>query len=476
MTHNDRAAKLWLAFCVSLSIALIVLFPDSIQQDGGYHFLFARWAWTHPDLFVGVWARPLFTTLFAVPALGGYAAAKLFAAVIAASAAWQTFRHAKELGLERAPLAIPLLYLQPSFFVISADTMTEPIFALVLVIALRLDHARRQPLALIVISLLILARPEGGFVALLWAYWFLRDPFPSGNRFQRLASIGLLSVGVVIWWVAAFAITGDALFIAHNWPSNWPVTGTIYGTGSWWNYIFRLPEIAGPILIPCLVAGIIISRGESNLRKCAGLFFLFFVLHTVLRKFGLLGSAGYPRYFVAIAPPIALLTLVGWNYFASRQYLSTSPRLRSASSGLILAVSLVLNFAYFDGAEWIRDTRAVQSMHHWFEANRVPVGRLVWSQAYMCIAFDADPWENYSFSGDRLADREAISRLPSGTLVFWEDRFGPKWHGFTAQDFVAAGYELIHEEDFVLRGYILPRSFFGLGGPRSQRMYFLYKR
>jgi hypothetical protein len=476
VSNIDRRAKLWLASCALLTGALVLLFPDSVQQDGGYHFLFARWAWAHPDLFVGVWARPLFTTLFAIPALGGYTIAKLFAAVLASTVAWQTYKLARELGLERAELAMPLIFVQPSFFVISADTMTEPLFALVLVIALRLDHAGRQRLALIVVSLLVLARPEGFFVALLWAYWFAKHSRSSRNWIESLSPLPLLSAGCIVWWMAALAITGDMLFIAHNWPSNWPVTGTIYGTGSWWNYVYRLPEIVGPLFIPCLFAGILVPRGEVYLKRCAGLFVLFFVLHTILRKFGLLGSAGYPRYFAAIAPAIALLSLAGWNYFASRRFLTRSPRIGAALGGLILGVSLLVNFAYFDGAEWIRDTRAVESMRRWLEGNPVLVRRLIWSQAYMCIAFDADPWENFSFSGDKGRDQEALRQSPSGTLIFWEDRFGPKWHGFTAQDFVEAGYELIHDEQFVLRGYILPRSFFGLGGPRTQRMYFLYKR
>lgn len=475
MIYNERQARLWLLFVALFTIALIRLFPDSIQQDGGYHFLFARWAWRHPELFVGVWARPLFTTAFALPALAGYTTAKMFAALIALATSWQGYRLAQQLGLDRAALAIPLLFVQPSLFVISADTMTEPIFALVLVVAMRLDQSGRQRLALVVASLLILARPEGFFVALLWAYWFVTDGRRSGNWLDRLLWLPLLGAGCLIWWVVALAITGDPLFIAHNWPSGWPMTGTIYGTGSWWNYVVRLPEIAGPLLVPCLVAGGILSVRRSNLRKCLELFLLFFILHTILRRYGLLGSAGYPRYFVAISPAVAVLSLAGWNYLAS-WHARWSPRMTSVSGSIILGLSFLLNFAYFDGAEWIRDVRAVKSMQQWFESNPVLVQRLIWSQAYMCIAFDRDPWENYSFSGDKQRDQEALRQLPSGTLVFWEDRFGPKWHGLTAQDIAEAGYEVIHDEGFVLRGYILPRAFFGLGGPRAQRMYFLYKR
>jgi len=172
---NHRQAQWWLAGCTSMAIALAFLFPDSIQQDGGYHFLFARWAWKHPELFVGVWARPLFTVVYSLPALLGYPAAKLLTVAISAGIAWQTYRLATDLGLRFAALSIPILFAQPSFFVVSADTMTEPIFALILVVALRLESWGLKRLAMLTASFLILARPEGFFVAVLWSVWFLTD-------------------------------------------------------------------------------------------------------------------------------------------------------------------------------------------------------------------------------------------------------------------------------------------------------------
>lgn len=94
----------------------------------------------------------------------------------------------------------------------------------------------------------------------------------------------------------------------------------------------------------------------------------------------------------------------------------------------------------------------------------------------MCILLDRDPWENVSFTRDRSKDLQSLRESPVGTLVFWEDRFGPKWHGMKPDDFTAAGYDLLHQQEFLLKGYILPRSFFGFGGPRRQVMYLFYKR
>ncbi|MBX3277197.1 MAG: hypothetical protein KF868_04240 [Acidobacteria bacterium] len=473
-TNRRRSAVLWLIAAAFVGVALALLFPDSSQQDGGYHFLFARWAWTHTELFVGVWARPLFTTLYAFPALHSYAAAKIFTVLICVLTARQTQQLAAELKIDRSALVIPLLYLQPSFFIISADTMTEPIFALVLILALRLHLSGRIRAGMVAASLMILARPEGFFLGLLWGVWVLADRRAGFCVITRALNAMLLATGAVMWWLAAWAITGDPLFIKNNWPAGWPVTGTIYGEGAWWSYFARLPEIVGPLLILPFAAGLWSFLRRRRHGEIISIFVVFFLLHSILRAYGLLGSAGYPRYFAAVAPVIAILTLEGWNLFAGA-FKSLGERFGKVLSAAILAVSFGLCFAYFDGAEWIRDVRAVDEMHAWFRDNPRPVRRLVWSQAYMCIRFDADPWENLSFSGDRERDIESLRTSLPGTLVVWEKLYGPKSHGLQPEDFDSAGYRLLYSKEFELRGYLLRRSYFGFGGTRRQEMYLYYK-
>ena len=346
-------AYLWLVVCAAAGVAMAFLFDDSCQQDGGQHYLFARWAWVHHELFVGVWARPLFTSIYAFPALIGYRAARLLTVLICLAIAHQTWRLAEDFKINRAPFAIALVWLQPSFFLFCADNMTEPIFALVYVIALRLHH-RGQPghsgwikAGMIVASLMILARPEGLFFGVLWGVWVLLGVPPSGGRaeefgvppsggraeefgvppsggrasitkpfrlkavLQTLLQPLLLATGAFVWWLAALVITGDPLFIKHNWPANWPMTGTIYGVAGLYAYPIRLPEIVGLFLLPPFFYGLFHLLKHRRLCTLTSSFLLFFILHTVLRAYGLLGSAGYPRYLVAISPAIALITLTG---------------------------------------------------------------------------------------------------------------------------------------------------------------------
>ena len=129
-------------------------------------------------------------------------------------------------------MAIPLLFLQPSFFLLSSTVLTETLFALVFVIALRLHLSGRIRVGMIVASLLILVRPEGFFIGVLWGVWVLRiadcglriaeSPrlSESANGLNVVAIVGansalairnpqllLLATGMILWWLAAYLIS-----------------------------------------------------------------------------------------------------------------------------------------------------------------------------------------------------------------------------------------------------------------------------
>jgi hypothetical protein len=497
-------AYIWLILFAVAGVAMLFLFDDGCQQDGGQHYLFARWAWVHQEMFVGVWARPLYTFIYAFPALIGYRAARALTVLICLAISYQTWRLAEDLRIDRAPLAIALVWLQPSFFLFCADNMTEPIFALVYVIALRLHHQGRLKAGMIVASLMILARPEGFFLGALWGIWVLterrRDGGTEGQRDRETESLKgkemlfpaiprslrlsvslspllLLATGAFIWWVAAFAITGDPLFIKHNWPSDWPLTGTIYGAAGLYAYLTRLPEIVGLFLLPVFLYGLWRLLKGRRLYTITSSFLLLFILHTILRAYGMLGSAGYPRYLVTISPAIALIILTGWNEMAGR--FAGVPRVfRTACAGLIIAISALINFAYADAAEWSRDARAFSAAHSWFQSqpDKPPVSRLIWSHTYSCVLFDSDPWKNHVFTRNREADLKALRESSVGTLVVWDDQVGPRWALLRAKDFEEAGYVRLYAESFTLKGYLLDRPMFGYGGPRAQTIYLLYKK
>src|SRR6478672_1014938 len=170
-TNDARNAAMALAFMAVLGFTLILLFPGCPEQDTEYHFLKARTAWSNPLFFVDVWGRPLYTAIYAWPALLGFTATRVFAVGIGLAIGWQVWRLARDLGLERAWLVIPLLLGQPVFFELFPDLLTEPLFALLFTVALRWHLRGRTKRGMLAASLLPLARPEGVFLCLLWSVW-----------------------------------------------------------------------------------------------------------------------------------------------------------------------------------------------------------------------------------------------------------------------------------------------------------------
>lgn len=503
LNSQARRASLWLMAFGLVGVLLVLLYHDAEQQDSAYHFLFARWAWQHPVFFVSVWARPLFTLIYFPPSLLGYPAAKLFTVIISLATAWQTFRLAEQFKLQRAELAVPFLYLQPAFFVLCSVVMTETLFALLFVVALRFHLAGRIKSGMVAASLLILIRPEGFFIGLLWGIWVLRiadDGLRIGNsdsygkwpirawlrtllRFPIFAIRNpqwlLLGGGMFIWWLAAYWVTGDKLWIAHNWPSDWELRGQANGTGPVWWYVAQLPLIAGvPLIVPFLI-GIWRLLKRRELAFATSSFLTLFILHSVMFARGWFGSAGYARYFVCVSPVIALITLAGWNEFVGRQTRFFNPaELKVAVSAISLAAIFCL--VYVDSIRFTRDARAVDQMHEWLKTNHPQLidrtTRLICSQAYTRILLERDPWEKPSFTADRELNLELIRSSPAGTLVLWDEETGPKWYKLREEDFQLSGYELIKSQSFILKGWLIRLGWKYWGGPRLQRMHWLYKR
>jgi hypothetical protein len=458
-----------------LGASMIFLFPGFPEQDSGYHFAMARAAWHDPVYFVDVWARPLYTLAFSGPALLGFKAARFFGLAIGLLIAWQTWKLAQDLRLERAWLVVPLLLAQPSFFELFTDLLTEPLFALIFVVALRLHLRGRVKMGMLVASLLPLARPEGAFLCLLWGCWVLSAHWQTDrctSWFAVLAPLLLLGTGLVLWWTAALAITGDPLFIVHNWPTTWQ-RGT-YGHGSILSYSERAWEFAGPLLVMLLLIGLLRLLWLKKHVAITTAFLLFFLLHSVFRAYGLFGEAGYPRYMVSVAPATAIITLVGWNTLASwkNEWFRNA---RPIIGSIVVGGSLAISFLYLDALVWSRDFVAIREMLTWFEQNRCAVRLFIWSDVAMCIQANDDLSTAPALTGDRERNLRFFQQAPSQTLVLWDDNLGPKWFGLSANEIEHVGFQVLRVRQYALPGVVLNGEVAGWQLTRRIELSLLYK-
>jgi hypothetical protein len=481
-TGGSRLAVIAVVFMAVIGVLLIFLFPGSPEQDVDYHFLMARTAWVDHFYFVDVWGRPLFTTLFAPAAWLGFISARFFALAISVAAAWQTYRLACDLRMSRAWLVIPFLLGQQTFFELYSNLFTEPSFALILVVALRCHIGGRIKSGMLVASLLPLARPEGAFLCLFWGLWILILPQrerarTSGNavnerergvragttgnvvRYQlpiyrrvvnRLGSIVILASGVVIWWFAALLLTGDPVFILHNWPATWRTD--MYGHGTFLSYAQRSQEFAGVILILPFILGLVRGFRCRYLSLITSVFLVLFLLHSIFVKYGLFGEAGFPRYMVSVAPAIAVLTLEGWNTIFSVKILRPFV---IVAGWVVLTFSILQSVHYLDSMVWTRDAVAIDEMADWLQQQYPSVPGLIWSNGRMCIVLKRNLKDNPP-AGNREKLFALLEKAPAGTIVFWDNEIGPNWFGTTSAEIEGRGYKLLTSRHYSLPALIFP--------------------
>jgi hypothetical protein len=465
-TGGSRIALIATFLMAVTGVLLIFLFPGSPEQDVDYHFLMALTAWVDHSYFVDVWGRPLFTALFAPVAFLGFVPARFFALAISLAAAWQTYRLASDLRISRPWLVIPFLLGQQTFFELYSNLFTEPLFALVLVIALRCHFSGRIKSGMLVASLLPLARPEGVFVCLFWGagvafdVWRLeygvRRLTTGGYRpvhwrtVNRLGSIVILATGVVSWWFAALLLTGDPLFIPHNWPATWHTD--MYGHGTFLSYAQRSQEFAGVILIVPFVIGLLQGFRSRNLSLVTGVFLVLFLLHSIFVKYGLFGEAGFPRYMVSVAPAIAVLTLEGWNTIFSVKILR---RFAIIAGWTVIIFSVLQSVHYLDSMIWARDAIAIDEMANRLEQQYPSLPGLIWSNARMCIILQRD-LKNSPPAANREHLLTLLEKAPAGTIVFWDSEIGPNWFGTTSAEIENQGYKLLTSRHYSLPALIFP--------------------
>jgi hypothetical protein len=313
MTEPKSNSKfnLTLLFILLLSaliimVILAIFYQELYQEDSYAHYLLAKYAWGHPRLFIDIWARPIPTLFLSFAAPFGIIPAKILTILISLICVFFTYKTAQIYKIEHAEFAVPFLIFQPYFLLLSVNPLTEIFFATFLIVTVLLFLQNRYLASAICCSLLPLIRPEGFFLLLFWFILLIIK--------KKWRLVPFLVVGLIIWNLLSFIRTGQILWLYHNFP--WSGQTAFYGSGNFSHYFDLLPKITGWFILPFFIIGIayLIKRKKFLL---VSIFAYFFILHTILWKYGLFKSAGYARYFVSIAPVIGIIGLSGYNFLSA---------------------------------------------------------------------------------------------------------------------------------------------------------------
>jgi len=429
---RSEAAALWVAVVLfaGLSLACAVLSEGFVAADACTHYLYAKYAFVEPLNWVDVWARPVVTALYAVPArFGGRLAVRIVSMLVAVGCGLVGLGIARGQGMRRPGLALIFTLGQPLLFLHSFGEMTELPFALLAGGAFWAYQGRRWLVMAALAALLPATRPEGfAFIAFAAVALVLH---------RRWWWLVVLPLPLLAWDIAGWELTREPgpwwRWLIDAWPYS---ADSMYGRGSVFTFVATLPVVVGPAVLPPMLIGL--WRGlqepvrdralDPHLRRCRFLTAVIplFVLvsHSLLWRLGKMSSFGEPRYLLVVAPVWGVLSARGWEWVWTR--FRWGRPLRWA--GLAALAPVVANLVHpVVPVRLSDDWRAAKRFAAWYQSTpahtRYP--RVLASHPGVFYFLGASPTGESRGGG---FSRSLIAACPAGTILIWD----PKYSGLNA--------------------------------------------
>lgn len=284
------------------------------EGDSVMHYQFAKWAPLHHELFFNHWAKPLYVLLASVPAQFGIHGIKLFNITISAIALLFTLLVASRLSIPRVSLAVLFMMMSPGLIVYSLSGLTEPLFALVLIVSIWLYLNNKIFWSIILVSFLPFVRSEGLMMCGVFAALLILE--------KRWKMLPLLMFGHFAYGIAGYSTHHNFLWTFTEIP--YVGKGNNYGQGQWNHFFVNILYIIGVPLYILLGFGLIVGvrklfgkelffEHKRELFLIYGCFCAYFFGHVIFWRFGIFHSFGMLRVLVAVLPLMAIIELRGVN-------------------------------------------------------------------------------------------------------------------------------------------------------------------
>jgi hypothetical protein len=330
-TYSQERWAIILLVLSGLYLMILYALSDGLfgETDSVSHYLIARYSFQHPYLLVDHWGKPLFTVLSSPFAQFGMQGAVFFNILCALLTAWLIFRMGRLLKYRYALAAIPFTIFAPVYMVNVLTSLTEILFALVLVAGIYFFLKKKMILSSVIISFLPFARMEGMmYLVIFLAAFFL---------VKNYKAIPFLITGFVLFSLAGTFRYHDLLWFINAVPYG-EKGSALYGSGSFWYYLERFHQLLGfPLTILAIIGIIFLILSMFKEKKPALTetwlteyylvpvsLFSFILAHSFLWWQGMMGVLATSRFMACVLPLGGFLALVGLNrinsLFARRKY------------------------------------------------------------------------------------------------------------------------------------------------------------
>lgn len=398
--------------------------------DSITHYQISKYSWSHPNLLMDQWGKPLFTILFSPIAQWGFLAVNVANMFLILLGGHLAFKIAQHFNIKRPHWVSLIYFFTPILLGNSKSGLTEPICALFLILFLYYATQEKWTLAALILGFMPFARSEG-FVMVLLAIIF----FALSKRWKQ---IPYLLIGTLIFNTLGFWVTGKALWIFDNNP--YINTGIkVYGSGSFFHFfILAVPMFGIPFLLVlfesgknfALVPQIFKTRNWDHQKQIKfwlilGSFWGYFMAHTVLWWLGMWASLGLIRVMMVITVPFAILAVMGWERLEATKIRFANTKMKTAFTILVIAAPFIMRLFSF------QEIKVFPNMGSEEKVNRKLYGQLIstyemegkktfTAHPYINLLLDIDPFDTHI--NDRLHNWHKAQK---GDLVIWDGHFGP---------------------------------------------------
>ena len=448
MQVYNRAVQIPLLL-VFLGLLFLILASTSEWPSGGEdsfaHFLIAKYAFKHPELFLNNWGKPVFTILSSPFAQFGFFGIKVFNILAAILSSYLVYLTARRLDVRFASLSIIFLIFCPIYFSSVPSGLTEILYGLLLILSIYLFLSRNFVLSSIVVSFLPFARSEGFLIILFFLFLLL-------VRKENKAILFLL-VGPVIFNTIGFLHSGELFWIITSNPYYQVYSADIlFSSGSPLVYIKGLHNYFGIPLLTLLILGFLYLIKEriwkpSKLREDyyleqVVLLYGIFTFHLILISYGTWKGAipwggDVPRFVAAVVPLSAIICLHGFSTLSEFLFSKDSAKKYFAvffSFGVAL-YSLPINPVNRHSLpiELGAKQETLKEVAHWYQSSDYKGRKVYLRSAYLIYLLGIDPYDPKE--AEILRRSTKVNVIPKGSLIIWNGHinqsFGPELSLFT---------------------------------------------
>lgn len=426
---NLKSVSLPIILAFVIFIAMVILNVFNTGSPGGAdpynHYVIARWAFNHPQLFFDQWGKPLYTILVAPFTLLGFKWAVSFNIILSVLSGLLVYKSAIKLGIKNAWLGIIFTVFTPIFFYVSFSTLTEIIFAFIITLTAYLFIAKKYAWSAIVLSFIPFARTEGVifFPVLILALLVVK----------KYKTLPLIFTGFIVMSLVGYPFMNDLWWAINTIPYAADSSG-IYGNGDMMHFINYSPYLFGLTLLLLFAIGafhgLLVMWRDTWSHQSAimvlllGVSFGYFAAHSVVWALGMGGSLGLVRVIAGIAPIVALVALMGFN-----SLISPINGKQKITFGLSVILSIVLikqaftknNFPINEGVEMV----VVHQATNYLQETGLDRNFVIYYNPIVAFLLDIDPYSRER-GAERFQDPKDFDvKTPIGAIFLWEAHFAP---------------------------------------------------